>query len=203
MSVFFRRQTVFYVMVLLLVSLTGCGSGSSINKTEVQKVITQRILGFKDAVEAYNVEKMLEFLKEEGFELAISENGGVPYYKDYITLEAELKEGEAKQLKWRRPLLEGGQGYVLTMTFGTLTWSQTTENAAITVVPFTIKEKSEEIIEQVTDQGEIVFEMVKAQGVWLCNKMSIRFDALALQNRFAPLNVAKDFRLGLGFSGTR
>ncbi|NLU42638.1 MAG: hypothetical protein GXX08_10580 [Firmicutes bacterium] len=73
---------------------------------------------------------------------------------------------------------DGGNGYILTMELGTIVFSNVSATGAQAVVPFTIKEQSEnpQIPETTTDTGTIACEMVKLQGQWLCRTMTITFD---------------------------
>ena len=185
------KQLFLFLMISgVLLTVTGCGgnkgggeSGGGTNDAEVKQEITARIDSFKTAVEAYDVEGMLGFLaKDTGAEriLTIVEEGVEPYDKDYTTLESELREDEGKQRHWRKSPAEGGNGYTLTMELGTITFSNIKESGAYAVVPFAIIEAAEKplIKPQTTDEGRMVCAMVKNQGIWRCEKLTIYYNAL-------------------------
>jgi hypothetical protein len=174
-----KRLTLVILAVALSLTISGCfgGGGSTIDEAGIQNAIALRINAFVAAVEDYDVDAMLGFLDADDFSLTIVE-GDSEYDKTYDELETELAEDEAKQLHWREAVSEGGHGYVLTMQLGTTTYTNVSETGAQATVPFTIKEQSEdpEIPETTTDTGDIVFDMVKLHGQWLCRTMTITFD---------------------------
>lgn len=175
---YLKNMGIFLLCLLgLLLIISGCGgSGGGGNDTETKTAINNGINAFKTAVQNYNVDGMLAFLNEASFTLTISENSA-SYNKTYATLENELVADEAKQLHWRKPTAEGGHSYVLTMVLGAITYSNLSATGGIATVPFTIKEQADGIGQMVTDTGSIVYEMVKIQGEWLCQKMTINFDS--------------------------
>ena len=129
-----RRLLPLVLAVVLLFTISGCfggggGSGGGIDQTQIQAVIAAEIAAFAEAVEDYEVDGMLGFLDEDSFRLTISE-GGSEYDKTYTELRAELEEDESKQLQWRRPTAEGGNGYALTMELGTIVYSNVSATAA-------------------------------------------------------------------------
>lgn len=167
----------------LLLVVAGCGTksggGGGLNNAEIEHAIGARVNSFKAAVEAYNVQEMLDFLEKETEpekKLAISEGGSTPYEKSYNLLKSELEEDEPNQVYWRKPVSEGGYGYTLTMELGTIAYSSVAASGAFATVPFTIKEEADGIPQQITDLGNMVCEMVKVGGVWSCRKMTINFN---------------------------
>ena len=177
-----RRLLPLILAVVLLFTVSGCfggggGSGGGIDQTQIQAVIAAEIAAFAEAVEDYDVDGMLGFLDEDSFRLTISE-GGSEYDKTYTELRAELEEDESKQLQWRRPTAEGGNGYALTMELGTIVYSNVSATAAQALAPFTIRESAQnlQIPETTTDTGTIACEMVKLGGQWLCRKTTITYD---------------------------
>ena len=170
----------------LLLTVTGCGGnkgggGGGTKDAAIKQAITARINSFKTAVEAYDVEGMLVFIHNTGSndQLIIADGGLDSYNKDYATLETELREDEGKQRHWRKSPARGGNGYALTMELGTITFSNIKESGAYAVAPFIIKEAAENpFIEQtITDRGHMTCEMVKLQGTWGCQKLTINFYA--------------------------
>ncbi|NLU42137.1 MAG: hypothetical protein GXX08_08025 [Firmicutes bacterium] len=180
-----RRLLPLVLAVVLLFAIPGCfggggGTDGGIDQTQIQAAIGQRIAAFVEAVEDFDVDGMLGFLDEDSFSLTISE-GGSEYSKTYTELKAELEADEPKQLQWRKPESEGGNGHVLTMELGTIVYSSVSETGAQAAAPFTIKESAEnpQIPETTTDTGTIACEMVKLGGQWLCRQMTITYDDLA------------------------
>jgi hypothetical protein len=169
----------------LLLVVAGCGAksggGGGLDEAAIRQEIDARINSFKAAVEAYDVDVMLSFLEETDSEkqLAIAEGGSDPYYKSYERLETELGEDQKKQLHWRKPPAEGGNGYTLTMQLGTITYSNLGASGANAIVPFSIFEAAESpaINSTLTDTGRMTCAMVKTQGEWRCREMAIYFDA--------------------------
>ncbi len=188
MRSFLKRLFLLLGISGLLLMGTGCGGnngggGGGSTDTAIKQAITSRINSFKTAVEAYDVAGMLGFLaKETGAEkiLTIVEEDVASYDKDYTTLESELREDEGKQRHWRKSPAEGGNGYTLTMELGTITFSNIKESGAYAVVPFAIIEAAEKplIKPQTTDEGRMVCTMVKNQGIWRCEKLTIYYNAL-------------------------
>ncbi|NLU42646.1 MAG: hypothetical protein GXX08_10620 [Firmicutes bacterium] len=178
-----RRLVPLVLVVVLLSAVSGCCwcGGGGIDTAQIQAAISERIAAFAEAVEDYDVDGMLGFLDESSFSLTICE-GDSEYNKTYAELKAELEEDEPKQLQWRRPVSEGGNGYVLTMELGTLVFSSVSATGAQAATPFTIKEQAEfpEIPEETTDGGTIACEMVKLGGQWLCQKMTITYQTVIL-----------------------
>lgn len=176
-----RRLLPLVLAVVLLFAIPGCfgggGGTGGIDETQIQAAIGQRIAAFVEAVEDFDVDCMLGFLDEDSFSLTISE-GGSQYSKTYAELRAELEADEPKQLQWRRPVSEGGNGYVLTMELGTTVYSNVSETGAQAAAPFTIKERAQnpQIPETTTDTGTIACEMAKLGGQWLCRTMTITYD---------------------------
>jgi hypothetical protein len=122
---------------------------------------------------------MLGFLvQDDSFKPTISEETS-SYNKTYATLKTELEEDQAKQLHWRQAPPEG-HGYVLPMELGTIVFSNTSASGAIATVPFKIKEQAQEpeIPQTITDEGQIVCEMVSLQGNWRCQDMTIIYYSL-------------------------
>src|SRR5690554_4580027 len=179
MRSFWRLPVLSLVISGLLLVVTGCGGGGGLDDAAIEQAIGARVNSFKAAVEAYNVIEMLDFLEKETEperKLAISEGGSLPYEKSYNLLKSELEEDEPKQVYWRKPVSEGGYGYILTMELGTIAYSSVGASGAFAMVPFTIKEEADGIPQQVTDVGNMVCEMVKVGGVWYCRKMTINFN---------------------------
>lgn len=180
MKTLLKRLVLFFVLSGMLLIMAGCGGGG-LDEAEIKQDIDTRIDSFKAAVEAYDVVEMLGFLEETDSEkqLAIAEEGSDPYYKSYTKLETELGEDQDKQLHWRKPPAEGGNGYTLTMQLGTITYSNLGASGANVIVPFTIIEAAESpaINPITTDTGRMTCAMVKTQGEWRCREMTIYFDA--------------------------
>ena len=177
-----RRLLPLILAVVLLFTVSGCfggggGSGGGIDQTQIQAAIAAKIAAFAEAAEDYDVDGMLGFLDEDSFRLTISE-GDSEYDKTCTELRAELEEDESKQLQWRKPEAEGGNGYALTMELGTIVYSDVSATGAQAAAPFTIKESAQnpQIPETTTDTGTIACEMVKLGGQWLCRKMTITYD---------------------------
>lgn len=65
------------------------------------------------------------------------------------------------------------------MKLGTITFSSVKESGAYAVVPFAITEAAQDpLIEPITtDRGHMTCEMVKLQGTWRCQKLTIHFYA--------------------------
>jgi hypothetical protein len=172
MKLWMQKLTLLLVIVGLLLLVAGCGK--KVDEAQIQQDITEGVNSFKTAVQAYNVANMLGFLvKDVSFKLTISEGTG-SYDKNYATLKTELEEDQEKQLHWRQSPPEG-HGYVLIMDLGTIIFSNTSASGAIATVPFKIKELAQEpeIPQDVTDEGQIVCEMVNLQETWRCQKMTI------------------------------
>lgn len=189
MKTFPKPLAFFFVLIGLLLLGTGCGGkkgggggGSGTKDAELKQAITARINSFKTAVEAYDVEGMLDFLYNTGSkeQLTIAEEGVGSCSKDYTTLETEVREDEGKERHWRKSPAEGGNGYTLTMKLSTITFSNIKESGAYAVVPFEIKEAAENpsIPPITTDHGHMTCEMVKIQGTWRCQKLTINFYTL-------------------------
>ena len=182
-----RRLLLVLALFGLLLLATGCGGqksggGGGGDDTGTKQAITARINSFKAAVEVYDADGMLDFLaRETGAEkiLTIAEEGVGSYDKDFNKLEAELREDAGKQRHWRKSPAEGGNGYTLTMELGTITFSSVKESGAYAVVPFAITEAAQDpLIEPITtDRGHMTCEMVKLQGTWRCQKLTIHFYA--------------------------
>lgn len=188
MRSFLKRLFLFLMIFGLFLTVTGCGGkkggggggGSGIDEAGIKQAITARINSFKTAVEAYDVAGMLAFLEQEtnlDKKLTIAE-GENKYDKSYNKLKEELEEDKGKQQHWRKSPAEGGNGYTLTMELGAITFSKIKESGAFATVPFTIIEAAENpaIGPEITDQGHMVCEMVKVQGVWRCQKLTINFN---------------------------
>lgn len=176
-----KRILTLICILGLAIALAGCGGGGGKggggkDDADVKKAINEVLNYFRIAVEEYNVREMLGYLDENDFKLTIAEKGSDSYEKDYATLKTELEEDEAKQLRWRNndPLV--GYGYILTMEFGTISFSDVSSSGAYVVVPFTIKEEAEGISQVVTDTGSMICEMVYLNGQWRCRRMTINYD---------------------------
>lgn len=183
MRAFWKQLVLFLGIFGLLLTMAGCGGesgggGNGAGDTEIKQAITVRINAFKTAVEAYDVEGMLDFLNntDAADKVTIAEAGIGSYFKDYTTLKIELEEDRGKQIYWRQspPV---GKGYTLTMKLETITYSNLNASGAYAVVPFTIIEAAQapEIGPDETDRGNMVCEMVNFQGTWRCQKMTINF----------------------------
>lgn len=185
---FLKRLLLFLGIFGLLLIATGCGDkkdgdggGGGLKDTEIKQAITARIKSFRTAVEAYDVEGMLDFLHNTGSneQLIIAEGGvgAYSYNKDYATLENELRQDAGKQLHWRKSPAEGGYGYTLTMELEEIIYNKLSAGGADAVVYFTIIEAAQEpfIEPTITDTGHMACEMVKLQGTWRCQKMTIVF----------------------------
>jgi len=174
-----KRLLVLALFSALFIILSGCsggGGGKPVDHTETKEAVQKAALAFRDAVEDYDVEGMLHFLDRGGFTLVIKEVGqSLQGSKDYATLEAELRDDEEKQLRWRQEPPEG-YGYVLTMELGEIVFSNLSSTGAIATTTFKVFEKAQRIENTVTDTGQIVLEMVKLEGKWLCRKMSTNFE---------------------------
>ncbi len=161
----------------MLLIIVGC-RGDSLDNTGTEQAINARIYSFKTAVEAYDVERMLDFLEKNPTKdpLTIAE-GRREYTKDYKTLEDELEQDEPNQIYWRKSLSEGGWGYSLTMKLGTITYDKLSASGAVARVPFAIIEASERLsFQEETDKGRMICTMVKRQGIWRCQHMIIHFN---------------------------
>lgn len=190
---------IFLVSVLLI--LAGCSGGGSSNKVdevEIQKAVRERITVFKTAIETYNVDVMLGFLDQSSFELTIAE-AGCSANKDYITLKEELEEDQPQQHQWRQDPPQG-YGYVLVMDLDDFTYTNLSNSGVVVALSFVIREKAAEIAELVTDQGTIVFELVKKGNNWLCQNMTINFEAITPLSDNWLLEKAIS-RQGLGIGG--
>jgi len=175
----YMKAIIVYILIAgIMVIAAGCignkGGNNSNNDSEIEKAIASRVNSFKEAVEDYDVEKMLDFLFEDEFVLNIEE--GSSYQKDYSTLVDELKEDEGKQLYWRRTTEGGGNGYILYMELEEIVYTNTSSTGSIVTVPFTIKEEAANIPRIVTDTGTMVCDMVKLKGEWYCQSMTIHFN---------------------------
>lgn len=191
-----KRALYFAAVFSLALILVGCfGLGNIKRDRENRDAIADRLNAFGRAVEIYDVEGMLAFLNEEGFVLTIVEGGNPAYEKSYAVLEEELREDEEKQLRWRKPVEQGGQGYILTMEFGTLTYSNMTATGAVVVADFTILEDTDEIEQIITDRGSIICEMVQLEQTWYCQKMTIHFESVSS----SLMNAEQKYLKGFGF----
>ena len=174
-----RTQKLILLLVIVGLILLVAGCDKKADATEIQHDITNSVKSFKTAVQAYDVNNMLRFLVQDiSFQLTISE-GNSFYIKDYTILKNELEEDQAKQLHWRQAPPEG-HGYVLIMELGTIIFSNISASGAIATIPFTVKEQVQDpqIPQTVTDAGQIACEMVRLQGTWRCQKMTIIYYAL-------------------------
>lgn len=175
---YLKRVTIFLLIFSILLLMAACdggnGGGGSDIDPEIENAIAARMDSFRKAVEDYDVEKMLDFVLEDEFELIIREISEYP--KCYSTLEDELREDEDKQLRWRKAVDEGGKGYSLTMELEKITYSNTTATGSVVTVSFTIKEEAAGIPLTVTDTGTMVCDMVKVTGEWYCQRMINHFN---------------------------
>ena len=185
MRTFLKQLILFLVLSGMLLIMVGCGgggggggNGGGLDEAAIKLDIEKRIKSFKAAVEAYDVKGMLGFLEESAADPLTIVEGENKYSKSYETLETELKGDEHNQLYWRKPPSEGGNGYTLLMEVLEIAYGSITASGAFATVFFIIIEAAEdpEIPGQVTDQGDMVCEMVKAGGTWYCRKMTIHFE---------------------------
>ncbi len=167
-------KKLFLMVMVLSTLLLAVACGPKLDETVLQGEIAEAIDSFRNAVQDYNIGGMTDFLANDDFLLTIVE-GNNSYDKDLATLLTELEEDEAKQLNWRQSPPEG-QGYILKMELGTLTYNNLSAGGCYTIVPFIISEKADNIPETITDRGSMVCEMIKLEGVWLCEAMIINFE---------------------------
>lgn len=184
MRTFFKQLVLFLGISGILLIMAGCGvkgGGGGLDDAKIKQAIDARVNSFKTAVEAYDVEGMLDFLEKTSSaeQLTIAEGKKLDhkYPKTYETLKSELEQDERKQQYWRKPPLEGGNGYTLNMELESITYNKLSAGGADAVVSFTIIEAAQEpsINPETTDKGHMTCAMVKLQGTWRCHKMTIVF----------------------------
>lgn len=191
-----KKISIFVVIVIFITCLAGCGGGGS--NDDERPVTNPGILGLLDkyekAVEAYDVDKMLECLDSSNFALTINE-GSYNETKNYTQLETELREDneEDTQRTWRKSKDEGGNGYVLDLALGTPTSNNETSSGAIVKQTFEVYESA--VIPVISkfrsDSGTIVWTLAQNSGEWKATAMVINYTySASLSSMTKPAAVA-------------
>lgn len=202
-----KKIGIFAVIVIFITCLAGCGGGGS---NDGEKAVTNPdILALFDkyekAVEAYDVDKMLECLDSSSFTLTINE-GSYTDSKDYSTLKTQLEDDEDNQVAWRKDagiVTNGisGHNYKLDLVLGTAMSSNETSTGAVVKQTFEVWESSDEITAMKTDSGTIVWTLTQSSGEWKATVMTINYStttSAALVAKGLAVISTKD--KGFGFS---
>jgi hypothetical protein len=177
-----KKIGLLVVVMILIAGLAGCGGGGSSTGSGAKTVTTSGILtllsNYETAVEAYDVDGMLDCLDSGSFTLTINE-GSYTNTKDYATLKSELEADETKQLAWRKSPTEdtNGHNYKLDLQLGTPTSDNETASGAMVSQSFEVWESSDEITTAIeTDSGTIVWTLVYRSGEWQATAMTINYN---------------------------
>ncbi len=201
-----RRVTLWIVAAMAVVTLSGCvpgsGGGPGPDETAVMNAVARALETFEESVELYDVDGMLGCLAEPDFALTLVEATVQPPItmppKSYADLEAELVADEATNLLWRRPVAEGGRGYVLDLELGEATFSRVTETSARATLTFTVVESADGIEPKVTDQGTMAWEFAKITGDWVAVSAIITFEPVEVADPAAAGARASSLGAGRG-----
>ena len=187
-----------------LVTLSGCMGGGiappPVDEAAVKAAVGEVINDFESAVEAYDVDGMLECLSGAGFKLTLKE-AGLSYTKDFATLKSELEADEQNQLDWRKP---EPYGYALDLRLGTQTFSNITATGAIVTQTHEVYESATALgIDPdhplKTDNGTIIWHFAKISGAWKVTAMTITFEPVPRAVHAAAMRTPKPERAGFGF----
>jgi hypothetical protein len=204
-----KKINTLIISLILITYLAGCGRGSSSGGGGDKPVTNPAILtlldNYKRAVEAYDVDGMLDCLDDSnGFSLTINE-GSYTETKNYTQLEIELTEdGEKdKQQNWRKSPDDGGNGYVLDLVLGTPQSGNETSDGAIVKLTFEVYESATvPLISRFrSDSGNIVWTLAQNSGEWKAVKMVINYDtttASSLAKSAAIATISQDKGFGFG-----
>ncbi|MCR4402014.1 MAG: hypothetical protein NUW12_04415 [Firmicutes bacterium] len=205
-----RRVLLLAVTALALVTVSGCIRGGQapppIDEEAIKAGIGAVIHDFEEAVEAYDVDGMLECLSGSGFKLTLIEDG-YSYDKDFATLQSELEADEQSQLAWREPE-PAGFGYALDLRLGTQVFSRVTATGAIVTQTHEVYESATALgispdSALLTDSGEITWHFAKISGEWKATAMTITFESgTKLRATARPsVPVSRGFGFGAGVPG--
>lgn len=203
-----RRVLLLALAAVALVTLSGCMGGGiappPVDEAAVKAAVGAVINDFESAVEAYDVDGMLECLSGAGFKLTLKE-AGLSYTKTFEVLEGELRADAPYQLAWRKPENEGGYGYSLDLVLGTQVFSNITATGAIVTQTHEVYESAAKIgIDRLkTDNGTITWHFAKISGAWKATAMTITFEPVQRSARAAAMRTSKPagFGFGVGIGG--
>jgi hypothetical protein len=205
-----KTLNILIIAIILITGLSGCGGGSSSGSGDEKTVTTSGILtllsSYETAVEAYDVDGMLDCLDSGSFTLTIKE-GRYTSTKDYATLKKELEDDENNQLMWRKDsTVAGGHNYQLDLILGTPTSGNETSSGAIVKQNFEVWESSAEVTPAIrTDSGTIVWTLVYSSGEWQATALTINYNTSITGSRLvktaAAATSSQGKRFGFGKMG--
>lgn len=198
----FKSYFFFPIIISVLALIAGCGGGKDPNE-EPRPEIEKFLSNFETAVEAYNVNGMLNCLSDDSFTLRISE-AGLDYDKNKTKLAGELAGDKENQEAWRKLPGEDpkGHGYKLDLEYSTTTYSNETSTGAIVNQTFKVYESAVNpgILRSLTDNGVIIWQLVKTSGEWKAVEMTIEYQPLSGASLFtAATSGGESSKLGFMF----